>query len=80
MEGDPSGIVGPLVKVLVDLGLPGVLIAALGWHDWQIQKRNMALNDMLLKVMEQYATSTSTMTAALNRISDLILRGNLPSE
>ncbi len=78
MEGDPTGIVAPIVKLLVDLGLPGVIIIALGWHDWQVQKRNMALNDALLSVTKEYAEATSTMTAALNRLSDFILRGKLP--
>ena len=78
MEGGDPGIVAPLLKILTDLGLPGLIIAALGWHDWQIQKRNMALNDAIVKITENYATATATSTAALNRIADVILRGKIP--
>lgn len=74
---DP-GLIASFIKILTDLGLPGLIIGALAWHDWQVQKRNIALNDTLLKVTENYATATATMTASLNRIGDMILRGKAP--
>lgn len=74
---DP-GVLSAFIKILTDLGLPGLIIAALGWHDWQVQKRNAALNDTLLKVTENYASGIATNTAAINRIGDMILRGKVP--
>ncbi len=52
MEGEGS-ILTPFVQILVDLGLPGLLIAALGWHDWQVQKRNMALIAALMEITKE---------------------------
>lgn len=77
MEGDP-GVLSAIVKVLTDLGLPGVLIGALAWHDWQIQKRNMSLNDKLLDVTEKYSAAVGGMTQAVNRLGDMLLRGKAP--
>lgn len=77
MEGDPS-VLQAIVKVLTDLGLPGLIIGALAWHDWQVQKRNMSLNDKLLDVTEKYVTAASGMTQAVNRLGDMILRGKAP--
>lgn len=77
MEGDPS-ITSAIVKVLTDLGLPGLIIGALAWHDWQIQKRNMDLNDKLLDVTEKYSTAVGNATAAINRLGDMLLRGKAP--
>lgn len=74
---DP-GVLSAFIKILTDLGLPGLIIAALGWHDWQVQKRNATLNDTLLKVTENYASGIATNTAAINRIGDMILRGKVP--
>lgn len=77
MEADP-GVLSAIVKVLTDLGLPGLIIGALAWHDWQIQKRNMSLNDKLLDVTEKYSTAVGGMTQAVNRLGDMLLRGKAP--
>jgi hypothetical protein len=77
MESDP-GAIAEFVKILTGLGLPGLVIAALAWHDWQVQKRNMSLNDKLLDVTEKYSNAVGGMTTAVNRLGDLLLRGKAP--
>ena len=82
MEGDPGGLITAIVKILSDLGLPGLMIGALGWAYWQVTKRNAALNDKLndtlVEVTKEYAAAVNANTAAINRQSDLLLRAKLP--
>ena len=78
MDGADPGALSEFIKILTGLGLPGLVIAALAWHDWQVQKRNMALNDKILDVTEKYATAAAGMTQAVNRLGDMLLRGKAP--
>lgn len=79
MDGDAGGAVGAIVKILTDLGLPGLVIGVLGWAYWQIQKRNATLNDKMVDTLteaaRENAKATSDSTAAINRLADMLLRG-----
>lgn len=79
MDGDAGGAVGAIVKILTDLGLPGLVIGVLGWAYWQIEKRNATLNDKMVDTLteaaREHAKATSDSTAAINRLADMLLRG-----
>lgn len=57
---------------LVGMGLPGVCIIGLGYACTMLYKRNQALTDTLLGVVEKYATTTGTNTSSINRLADLL--------
>lgn len=64
-----------IVTTVLQLGFPGVVIIMLAW--W-INKLQTRLNDMVdkqLTVTENVTKAASDTAAALNRLSDSILRG-----
>lgn len=64
-----------IVATVLQLGFPGVVIIGLAW--W-INKLQARLNDMVdkqLTVTENATKAASDTAAALNRLSDSILRG-----
>lgn len=69
MEGDPQSWIELLIG---QFGVGGLIIAALAWHDWQVQKRNMALNDALLEITKETTRASEAATAALRENSNAI--------
>lgn len=64
-----------IVATVLQLGFPGVVIIGLAW--W-INKLQTRLNDMVdkqLTVTENATKAQSDTAAALNRLSDSLLRG-----
>ena len=54
------------LKVIIEqFGASGIIIGALAWHDWQIQKRNAALNDALLDITKETVRASEASTSAL---------------
>ena len=58
-----------LKTVIENFGAGGIVIAALAWHDWQIQKRNQALNDALLEITKETVRASEAVTSALRENS-----------
>lgn len=75
MDGEQ---VNSIFAILTSMGLPGLVIAVLGWHDWQIQKRNQELNDAMRDMVRDTTTAIVNNTNAINRIGDMVIRGKVP--
>lgn len=70
-----GGIVEPFIQLLVSLGLPGLVIAALLFAVHRLYNRNQELQATLLDITRETTKSQEAGTASINRLSDLLLRG-----
>ncbi len=64
-----------IVTTVLQLGFPGVVIVGLSYWTWTREKRISDLTDKLMVVTEQSTRSASESAAAMNRLTDAILRG-----
>ena len=70
--------VSQIVQTLLGHGLPGLIIIALGFAVWKLYSRNQELHTTLYVVGRESVKANEATTAALNRLSDLLLRGRAP--
>lgn len=67
-----------IVSMLLGQGLPGLIILALGFAVYKLYNRNQELHDTLFEVGRESVKANEATAAALNRLSDLLLRGRAP--
>lgn len=77
MEGSASAI-EQIVQMLLGQGLPGLIILALGFAVYKLYSRNQELHTTLYEVGKESVKANEATAAALNRLSDLLLRGRAP--
>ncbi|SDP92601.1 hypothetical protein SAMN05428967_4485 [Phyllobacterium sp. YR620] len=77
MNGAP-GAVDAVVNLLIGLGLPGVIIIALGFAVYRLYNRNQELLDTMVETGRETVKAQEAATASINRLSDLLLRGKAP--
>lgn len=75
MEGTA---VEQIVTMLLGQGLPGLIILALSFAVWKLYNRNQELHTTLYEVGKESVKANEATAAALNRLSDLLLRGRAP--
>lgn len=75
MEGTA---VEKIVTMLLGQGLPGLIILALSFAVWKLYNRNQELHTTLYEVGKESVKANEATAAALNRLSDLLLRGRAP--
>lgn len=73
-----DGITQPISEMLLGLGLPGVIIIVLGFAVWKLYNRNQELHSTLYEVEKESVKANEATAAALNRLSDLLVRGRAP--
>ena len=73
-----DGITESISQMLLGLGLPGVIIIALGYAVWKLYNRNQELHETLYEVGKESVKANEATAAALNRLSDLLVRGRVP--
>lgn len=64
-----------VITTLLQLGFPGVVICGLAYWIYRMQDRNNDLTDKLMTVTSETTKAASEMSAAMNRLTDSILRG-----
>lgn len=74
MQGAP-GAVDQIITLLLSQGLPGLIILVLGFAVWKLYTRNQELHSTLYDVGRESVKANETTAAALNRLSDLLIRG-----
>ena len=65
-------------NILLGLGLPGVIIIVLGFAVYKLYNRNQELHSTLYEVGKESVKANEATAAALNRLSDLLVRGRAP--
>lgn len=60
------------VKVLADLGLPGVMIAALCFMAYRLYNDGQAKTDVIIQLTRDTVKANETTQSAIVRLSDLI--------
>ena len=73
-----DGITQSISEMLLGLGLPGVIIIALGFAVYKLYNRNQELHSTLYEIGRESVKSNEATAAALNRLSDLLVRGRAP--
>lgn len=73
-----DGATNQITEIVLGLGLPGVIILVLAFAVWKLYNRNQELHDTLYEVGKDSVKSNEATAAALNRLSDLLLRGRSP--
>lgn len=73
-----EGITNSVAEMLLGLGLPGLIILALGFAVWKLYNRNQELHSTLYEIGRESVKANEATTAALNRLSDLLVRGRVP--
>ena len=73
-----EGITESVTQMLLGLGLPGVIIIALGVAVWKLYNQNQELHETLYEVGKESVKANEAAAAALNRLSDLLVRGRVP--
>jgi hypothetical protein len=64
--------------IVLGYGLIGVVAAILAIAVFKLYTRNQVLNDTLFKVGQEAIAAQASTAAALNRLSDLLVRGKQP--
>lgn len=73
------GVWDSVVVQLLGGGLTsGVVIIVLGFAVWKLYSRNQELHTTLYEVGRESVKANEATAAALNRLSDLLLRGRAP--
>lgn len=72
MQGD---VVTQLVSVVLNLGLPGVIIVALVWTIRGLYQENTALRQQVFDIGILNAKALEANTAALTRLTDNLVKG-----
>ena len=73
-----DGVTESISNILLGLGLPGVIIIVLGFAVWKLYNRNQELHSTLYEVGKESVKANEATAAALNRLSDLLVRGRVP--
>lgn len=73
-----DGVTESISNILLGLGLPGVIIIVLGFAVWKLYNRNQELHSTLYEVGRESVKANEATAAALNRLSDLLVRGRAP--
>lgn len=60
------------VSILTDLGLPGVIIWALGWTCWRMAKRIDDLQEKRLTELRAVIDTTHENTRSLDALAELV--------
>lgn len=79
MEGSP-GVWDQIVTTLLGQGVSGVANIVLGYAVWRLYNRNQELHETLYENGKESVKAHEASASALNRLSDLLLRGRPPSE
>lgn len=78
MDGVAPGAVEQVVSLLLGLGLPGVIIIVLCVAVYKLYNRNEELNETLRNMGMETVRAQEATTAALNRLSDMLIRVKAP--
>lgn len=62
-------------KVLVEMGLPGLVIGGLSYMNYMLYRANEKKQEAIVDLTREMVTANATTTAALTRLSDLLLNG-----
>lgn len=73
-----DGVTESISNILLGLGLPGVIIIVLGFAVYKLYNRNQELHSTLYEVGKESVKANEVTAAALNRLSDLLVRGRAP--
>lgn len=73
-----DGAIEQIVGLLLNLGLPGLIILGLGFAVYKLYSRNQELHETLYEIGRESVKANETTATALNRLSDLLLRGRAP--
>jgi ATP/maltotriose-dependent transcriptional regulator MalT len=65
-----------VVEYLLSQGIPGVTIVALGWAVYKLYTRNQELHGTLYEVGRESVKANEATTAAINRLTDLLMQRN----
>ncbi len=77
MDKSPA-FLDQITAIVLGYGLIGVVAAVLALAVWKLYNRNQVLNDTLFKVGQEAIAAQQSTAAALNRLSDLLVRGKQP--
>lgn len=64
-----------IIATVLQLGFPGVVILWLVWWNNKLQLRIDGLTDKLMTTTEQATKASGEMAAAMNRLTDTLIRG-----
>ena len=67
-----------ITGIVLGYGLIGVVAAVLGIAVYKLYNRNQQLNETLFKVGQESVAAQIKTAAALDRLSDLLVRGQKP--
>ena len=73
-----DGVTESISNILLGLGLPGAIIIVLGFAVYKLYSRNQELHSTLYEVGKESVKANEAAAAALNRLSDLLVRGRVP--
>lgn len=62
------------VEYLLAQGIPGVVILGLGWAVFKLYNRNQELHQTLYDIGRESVKANEATTAAINRLTDLLMR------
>jgi len=69
---EPTGLVEPAFQQLLALGLPGLVIIALGFTCYRFYNRNQELTETLIVMTRETVKAQEAATAAIIRLTDLL--------
>lgn len=69
-------VISQIVGALLPMGLPGVIIIGLTWTVRGLWQTNQEMSKQLLDFAVKSAATMEANTAALNRISDNLVKGD----
>jgi hypothetical protein len=67
--------IAEIVKMLLNLGLPGIAILGAGYWINQQQKRINELTDKVIAMSAEQSAASEAMTGAVTRLTDTLVRG-----
>lgn len=73
-----EGAIAKIVESLLGLGLPGIIILAQGFINWKLYTRNQELHTTLYDVGRESVKAHESTVAALDRLSNVLLRSRAP--
>lgn len=73
-----DGVIVKITETLSEQGLSGIIILALGYAVYKLYSRNQELHTTLFEIGRESVRANESTAAALNRLSDLLLRGRAP--
>ena len=79
-QSDASGPIDAITRMLEALGLPGLIIAALGFIAYKLYDRNIALTDKVISTGENSVRAQEAATAAIRELTNLFLTSKGKSE